>query len=72
MLERPSSNKLGAIVSRLHLTMKFPTGLKEVAIVYVDQCTTREFYLASLKIEPMLKSRYKGSVDKRMGSYDRY
>jgi len=63
---RSSLNTLGVIVSTPHLAMNFPAGRKVVATVYVDQHTTREFYLASLKIEPMLRSKNKGSIDRRM------
>jgi len=37
--------------------MKFLVGRKEVAIVYVDQRTSRECHLSSLKIEPRLRRR---------------
>jgi len=42
LLGRPSSNKLGAIVSMPHLGMKFPTNKREVTTIYVDQHNNKE------------------------------
>jgi len=65
LLGRPSLNKLGAIVSTPHLAMKFPTERGDVATVYADQRTTRECYVASLRLSPTITST-KRDVGQRM------
>jgi len=57
LLGRPSLNKLGAIVSTPHLAMKFPSASGDVITLHVDQKMAREFYAASLKIEPRRKGK---------------
>jgi len=52
LLGRPSLNHLGAIVSTIHLAMKFPSSEGEIITVHGDQKTARECYAASLKLEP--------------------
>ena len=52
LLERPSINRLKAIVFTPHLAMKFPSVIGDIATVHVDQKTARECYVASLKVEP--------------------
>jgi len=52
LLGRPSLNQLGAIVSTVHLAMKFPSSEGEIITVHGDQKTARECYAASLKLEP--------------------
>jgi len=51
LLGRPSINRLKAIVLTPHLAMKFPFVNGDIATVHVDQKTTRECYVASLKVE---------------------
>ena len=58
-------NKLGVIVSTLHLAMKFPFDRKGVATVHVDQRTTRECYVASLRLMPT-ETTVKRDVNQRM------
>jgi len=65
LLGRPSLNKLGAIVSTPHLAMKFSTEHGDVAIVYADQRTTRECYVASPRLTPTITSS-KRDVGQRM------
>jgi len=50
VLGRPSLNKLGVIVSTPHLAMEFPAERGGVVVVHVDQRTTRERYVASLRL----------------------
>jgi len=50
LLGRSSLNKLGAIVSTLHLAMKFSTEKGEIATIYVNQRDVRECYAAGLKM----------------------
>ncbi|XP_020221030.1 uncharacterized protein LOC109803766 [Cajanus cajan] len=57
LLGRPSLNKLRAIVSTPHLTMKFPLEEGTVIIVHADQKTARECYFASLRVQPTTKPR---------------
>ena len=52
LLDRPSINRLKAIVSTPHLAMKFPSVNGDIATVHVDQKIARECYVASLKVEP--------------------
>jgi len=52
LLGRPFINCLKAIVFTPHLAMKFPSVNGDIAKVHVDQKTTRECYIASLKVEP--------------------
>jgi len=51
LLGRSSINRLQAIVSTPHLVMKFVMASGDIVTVHVDQKTTRECYVASLKIE---------------------
>ncbi|XP_020203101.1 uncharacterized protein LOC109788714 [Cajanus cajan] len=57
LLGRPSLNKLRAIVSTLHLAMKFPSEEGTVITLHADQKTARECYFASLKVQPTPKPR---------------
>jgi len=50
LLGRPSLNKPSVIVSTPHLAMKFPVNRGGVATVNADQRTTRECYVASLRL----------------------
>jgi len=52
LLGHPFINRLKAIVSTLHLAMKFPSVNGDIATVHVDQKTTQECYVANLKVEP--------------------
>ncbi|XP_027332490.1 uncharacterized protein LOC113847525 [Abrus precatorius] len=52
LLDRPSLNKLKAIVSTLHLAMKFPSERGRIVTVHADQKTARECYFASLCLKP--------------------
>ena len=65
LLGRPSLNKLGAIVSKPHLAMKFPSDRGSVATVYANQKTARECYVASLKLKPT-ETTAKRDVAQRM------
>jgi len=53
LLGRPLLDQLGAIVSTPHLAMKFPSSKGDIITVHVDQKTTRECYVASLRMVPM-------------------
>ncbi|XP_027356866.1 uncharacterized protein LOC113866181 [Abrus precatorius] len=53
----PSLNRLKAIVSTSHLTMKFPSERGQIVIVHVDQKTARECYFASLRFKPLHEYR---------------
>ncbi|XP_068466575.1 uncharacterized protein [Phaseolus vulgaris] len=48
-----SLNKLGAIVSNLHLAMKFPSLSGDILTIHVDQKIARECYVESLRMEPL-------------------
>lgn len=50
LIDRPCLNVLGAVVSTLHLAMKFPSTSGEIVTVRADQKEARMSYLASLKI----------------------
>jgi len=65
LLGQPSLNKLGAIVSTLHLAMKFPSDRGTVATVYADQKTASECYVASLKMKS-IETIAKRNVAQRM------
>jgi len=51
LLERPSINRLMAIVSTPHLAMKFPSPSGDILTVHVNQMEARECYAESLKVE---------------------
>lgn len=53
LLDRPSLNALGVIVSTPHLAMKFPSDTESIITAHADKRTTRESYLASLKLGPL-------------------
>jgi len=59
LLGRPSLNRLGAIMSTLHLTMKFPVENNKIARVWVHQQRARECYVTSLRILPWYQLRKK-------------
>jgi len=65
LLGWPSLNKLGAIVYTPHLAMKFPTERGGAATVHVDQRTTRECYVANLRLMPTVTT-VKRDVNQRM------
>ena len=50
LLGRLSLNELGVIISTPHLTMKFSSKNGKIITVRANQMTTRECYVASLKI----------------------
>jgi len=50
LLDRSSINCLKAIVSTLHLAMKFPSTVGDIVTVHVYQKIARECYVASLKV----------------------
>jgi len=52
LLGRSTINRLKAIVSTPHLTMKFSSTTGDIVTIHVDQKVTRECYVASLKVEP--------------------
>jgi len=49
LLGRPSFNTLGAVVSTLHLAMKFPSPSGDILTVHCDQHLAHECYMASLR-----------------------
>ena len=49
LLGRPTINKLGAVVSLVHMRMKYPTDRGTVGTVKVDQRTAWKCYEGSLK-----------------------
>ncbi|XP_020233796.1 uncharacterized protein LOC109813916 [Cajanus cajan] len=53
LLDRPSLNMLGAIVSTPHLAMKFPSDKGKIITIHADQKAARECYFASLRVAPM-------------------
>ncbi|XP_068492144.1 uncharacterized protein [Phaseolus vulgaris] len=53
LLGQPSINRLMAIVSTPHLTMKFPSRTGDILTVHVDQKEARECYAESLRVEPL-------------------
>jgi len=55
-----SINRLKAIISTLHLAMKFPSTTGDIVTVHVDQKVVGECYVASLKVEPT-RRLYKAS-----------
>ena len=69
LLGRPSLNKLGAIVSTPHLTMKFPSDCKSrsknVVTLHSYQKTIRECYAASLRILPRRQAEGRKSTKLR-------
>jgi len=65
LLGRPSLNKLGAIVSTLHLAMKFPSDWGGVTTIYAERKTARECYVVSLKLTPT-KTIVKRNINQRM------
>jgi len=61
LLGQSSINRLKEIVSTPHLAMKFPLALGDIVIIHVDQKVAREFYVASLKVGPTNRLRYRES-----------
>lgn len=53
LLDHPSLNSLGVIVSTPHLAMKFTSDTESIIAVHADKRTTTESYLASLKLGPL-------------------
>jgi len=52
LLGRSSIKRLKAIVSTLHLAMKFPSTAGDIVTIHVDHKVARECYVASLKVKP--------------------
>jgi len=52
LLGRPCLNAFGAIVSTLHLAMKFPSDRGTICTVHADQQIARQCYAVGLKIAP--------------------
>ena len=52
LIGRKTLNELGAVVSMLHLTMKFPTLTGEIVTIKADQKQARQCYAESLKVAP--------------------
>jgi len=50
LISRKTLNKLGAIVSTPHLTMKFPTLTSEIVTIKIDQKQARQCYAKILKV----------------------
>lgn len=55
LLNRPSLNTLGAIMSTPHLAMKFSSETRSIIIVHADQKMARKCYMASMKIGHLVK-----------------
>jgi len=51
LLDRSSIKRLKAIMSTLHLAMKFPSAVGNIVTVNIDKKIARECYVASLKVE---------------------
>lgn len=49
-----SLNALGVIVSTPHLAMKFPSNTRSIITIHADQRITRECYMESLKLSPLM------------------
>lgn len=52
LLGRMSLNHLWAIISTLHLDMKFPSIYGDILIVHMNQKVAQECYVANLRVEP--------------------
>lgn len=50
LLDHPSLNALGVVVLTTHLAMKFSSNNETIIIVQFNQRTTRECYMASLRL----------------------
>ncbi|XP_017423558.2 uncharacterized protein LOC108332762 [Vigna angularis] len=57
LVGRPCLNAFGGIVSTRHLAMKLPTERGTVCTVRADQRTTRQCYVAGLKVTPFMPPR---------------
>jgi len=57
LLGRPCLNAFGAIVSTLHLAMKFPSDRGTICTVHADQQVARQCYAAGLRITPYSRPR---------------
>jgi len=57
LLGRPCLNAFGAIVSTLHLAMKFPSDKGTICTVHADQQIARQCYAAGLRITPYSRPR---------------
>ncbi|XP_027911682.1 uncharacterized protein LOC114170403 [Vigna unguiculata] len=57
LLGRPCLNAFGAIVSTLHLAMKFPSDKGTICTVHADQQVARQCYAAGLRIRPHSRPR---------------
>ena len=57
LLGRPCLNAFGAIVSTLHLAMKFPSDKGTICTVHADQQVARQCYVAGLRIRPHSRPR---------------
>lgn len=51
LLNRPTLNKLEAIISTPHLAMKFPSSIGEIVTIKADQADAHECYVKSCKVE---------------------
>jgi len=78
LLGRPCLNAFGAIVSTLHLAMKFPSDKGTICTVHADQQIARQCYAAGLKITPYSRPRKQHrsevamtDLDPRMNTEDR-
>jgi len=78
LLGRPFLNAFGAIVSILHLIMKFPSDKGTICTVHADQQIARQCYIAGLKIAPYnrLRKQHRSEVpmtdlDPRTNTEDR-
>ena len=59
LLDRPSLNTLGAVVSIPHLAMKFPSPSGDILTIHGDQQLARECYMAGLRPQlPILQTNH--------------
>jgi len=66
LLGRPSLNTLGAVVSTLHIAMKFPAPSGDILTIHYDQRLARECYMASLR--PQLPIQQTNHIERPPGS----
>jgi len=66
LMDRPSLNTLGAVVSTPHLAMKFPSPSGDILTIHCDQRLARECYMASLR--PQLPIQQTNHIERPPGS----
>ena len=59
LLDRPSLNTLGVVVSTPHLAMKFPSPSGDILTIHGDQRLAHEWYMANLRPQlPILQTNH--------------